>query len=55
MLVAAATLTESMLTFHSVLFTNLFGGANSNEGLGLFSLNFDFLYIGTRGFYLPLV
>ena len=27
------------------VFTNIFGGANSNEGLGLFSLGFDWQYI----------
>jgi hypothetical protein len=27
------------------VFTNIFGGANSNEGLGLFSLSFDWQYI----------
>ena len=29
------------------VFTNIFGGANSNEGLGLFSLGFDWQYIGS--------
>jgi hypothetical protein len=29
------------------VFTNIFGGANSNEGLGLFSLSFDWQYIGS--------
>ena len=29
------------------VFTNLFGGADSNEGLGLFSLSFDWQYIGS--------
>jgi hypothetical protein len=28
------------------VFTNIFGGANSNEGLGLFSLSFDWQYVG---------
>ena len=28
-------------------FTNIFGGADSNEGLGLFSLSFDWQYIGS--------
>lgn len=33
------------------VFTNLFGGADGNEGLGLFSLSFDWQYIGsTYGF-----
>ena len=27
-------------------FTNLFGGASSNEGLGLLSMSFDWQYIG---------
>jgi hypothetical protein len=27
--------------------TNIFGGADSNEGLGLFSLSFDWQYIGS--------
>lgn len=29
------------------VFTNLFGGADGNEGLGLFSLSFDWQYIGS--------
>ena len=29
------------------VFTNIFGGANGNEGLGLFSLGFDWQYIGS--------
>jgi hypothetical protein len=29
------------------VFTNLFGGADSNEGLGLFSMSFDWQYIGS--------
>jgi hypothetical protein len=29
------------------IFTNMFGGADSNEGLGLFSLSFDWQYIGS--------
>jgi hypothetical protein len=29
------------------VFTNIFGGADSNEGLGLFSLSFDWQYIGS--------
>lgn len=28
-------------------FTNLFGGADGNEGLGLLSLSFDWQYIGS--------
>ena len=27
------------------VFTNIFGGADGNEGLGLFSLSFDWQYI----------
>jgi hypothetical protein len=30
------------------VFTNIFGGAGSNEGLGLFSLSFDWQYIGSE-------
>jgi hypothetical protein len=29
------------------IFTNIFGGADSNEGLGLLSLSFDWQYIGS--------
>ena len=29
------------------VFTNIFGGAGGNEGLGLFSLSFDWQYIGS--------
>jgi len=29
------------------IFTNIFGGADGNEGLGLFSLSFDWQYIGS--------
>ena len=29
------------------VFTNLFGGTDSNEGLGLFSISFDWQYIGS--------
>jgi hypothetical protein len=29
------------------VFTNIFGGADSNEGLGLFSLSFDWQYLGS--------
>lgn len=34
------------------VFTNLFGGADGNEGLGLLSISFDWQYIGSR--YVPL-
>jgi hypothetical protein len=30
------------------VFTNIFGGADANEGLGLFSLSFDWQYIGSQ-------
>jgi len=29
------------------IFTNLFGGTNGNEGLGLLSFSFDWQYIGS--------
>lgn len=34
-------------------FTNLFGGGNGNEGLGILSLCLDFQYIGSSALYLP--
>ncbi|KAG5640108.1 hypothetical protein DXG03_001188, partial [Asterophora parasitica] len=37
------------------VFTNLFGGADSNEGLGLFALSFDWQYIGSGSMSLPLI
>ncbi|KAF8230326.1 oligopeptide transporter [Tricholoma matsutake] len=37
------------------VFTNIFGGTNGNEGLGLFSLSFDWQYIGSTHMSLPLV
>ncbi|KAH9983191.1 OPT oligopeptide transporter protein-domain-containing protein [Russula compacta] len=37
------------------VFTNIFGGADSNEGLGLFSLSFDWQYIGSGFMSLPLL
>ncbi|KAH9972971.1 oligopeptide transporter [Lactifluus volemus] len=37
------------------VFTNIFGGANANEGLGLFSLGFDWQYIGSVFMSLPLI
>ncbi|KAG5634544.1 hypothetical protein DXG03_004176, partial [Asterophora parasitica] len=37
------------------VFTNLFGGADGNEGLGLFSLSFDWQYIGSGYMSLPLI
>lgn len=38
----------------SMLFTNLFGGSNGNEGLGLFSISLDWQYIGSSAMWLPL-
>ncbi|EPQ56339.1 oligopeptide transporter [Gloeophyllum trabeum ATCC 11539] len=35
-------------------FTNVFGGANANEGLGLLSLSFDWQYIGANFMSWPL-
>ncbi|KXN87769.1 Oligopeptide transporter 6 [Leucoagaricus sp. SymC.cos] len=37
------------------VFTNLFGGADGNEGLGLLSLSFDWQYIGSKFMSLPLI
>lgn len=37
------------------VFTNIFGGADSNEGLGLFSLSFDWQYIGSGYMSLPIM
>jgi hypothetical protein len=41
---------------HSLVFTNLFGGAQGNEGMGLFSISFDWNYIAGFGspLWLPL-
>ncbi|KAK8090769.1 OPT oligopeptide transporter protein-domain-containing protein [Apiospora phragmitis] len=39
---------------NSMHFTRIFGGANGNEGLGLFSLCFDFQYIGSSALFIPL-
>ncbi|KAF9051472.1 oligopeptide transporter [Panaeolus papilionaceus] len=36
-------------------FTNLFGGTDGNEGLGLASLSFDWQYIGSGYMSLPLI
>ncbi|KAF8464965.1 oligopeptide transporter [Russula ochroleuca] len=36
-------------------FTNIFGGADSNEGLGLFSLSFDWQYIGSEFMSRPII
>ena len=38
----------------SLLFTNLFGGTNGNEGLGFLSICFDWQYVGAGPLYLPL-
>ena len=35
--------------------TNLFGGSNGNEGLGLLSLSLDWQYIGSVFMSLPLI
>ncbi|KAH8987176.1 OPT oligopeptide transporter protein-domain-containing protein [Lactarius akahatsu] len=37
------------------IFTNIFGGAEGNEGLGLFNLSFDWQYIGSGYMSLPLI
>ncbi|KAF8508624.1 OPT oligopeptide transporter protein-domain-containing protein [Hysterangium stoloniferum] len=37
------------------VFTNVFGGAEGNEGLGLLSLSLDWLYIGSNFLSYPLV
>ena len=34
---------------NSAWFTRIFGGAAGNEGLGLFSLCFDWAYVGSGG------
>ncbi|OAA65854.1 Oligopeptide transporter OPT superfamily [Niveomyces insectorum RCEF 264] len=39
----------------SLVFTNLFGGASGNEGLGLFGISFDWQYVTTSAFVLPPV
>lgn len=38
----------------SMLFTNIFGGSNGNEGLGLLSISLDWQYIGSSAMWLPL-
>lgn len=38
----------------SLIFTHIFGGSNGNEGLGLLALSFDWQYITTSAFFLPL-
>ncbi|KAI0316557.1 oligopeptide transporter [Amylostereum chailletii] len=37
------------------VFTNIFGGSDGNEGLGLLSLSFDWQYIGSGYMSLPLI
>ncbi|KAF5356761.1 hypothetical protein D9756_006727 [Leucocoprinus leucothites] len=37
------------------VFTNLFGGTNGNEGLGLLSISFDWQYIGSSFMSYPLI
>ncbi|KAA1466657.1 OPT superfamily oligopeptide transporter [Dentipellis sp. KUC8613] len=37
------------------VFTNIFGGADGNEGLGLLSLSFDWQYIGSAFMSYPLI
>ncbi|KAK0192884.1 peptide transporter MTD1 [Armillaria mellea] len=37
------------------VFTNIFGGASSNEGLGLLNLSLDWQYIGSKYMCLPLI
>ncbi|KAK0470542.1 oligopeptide transporter [Armillaria novae-zelandiae] len=37
------------------IFTNIFGGASSNEGLGLLNLSLDWQYIGSKYMCLPLI
>ncbi|TGO63501.1 hypothetical protein BOTNAR_0099g00280 [Botryotinia narcissicola] len=41
---------------HNLVFTNLFGGANGNEGLGFLSLSFDWNYVASFGspLWMPL-
>jgi OPT family oligopeptide transporter len=39
----------------SLVFTNIFGGASGNEGLGLLAFSFDWQYVGTSSFFTPLI
>ncbi|KAI1003041.1 hypothetical protein K3495_g5166 [Podosphaera aphanis] len=39
----------------SLVFTNIFGGSNGNEGLGVLGLSFDWQYISTASLFLPLI
>ena len=36
------------------IFTNIFGGGNANEGLGLLNFSFDWQYLGSHYMALPL-
>jgi len=38
---------------NSLVFTNVFGGAGGNEGLGVFGICFDWQYIGSSSLYFP--
>ncbi|KAL8358743.1 hypothetical protein RB601_009895 [Gaeumannomyces tritici] len=50
----AVALYEALPQYSSLDFTNIFGGAAGNEGLGLLSIGLDWQYIGTSAFFLPL-
>jgi hypothetical protein len=39
----------------SLVFTNIFGGASEDEGLGLLAFSLDWQYIGTSAIYTPLI
>jgi OPT oligopeptide transporter protein len=43
----------SLANQNSLLFTNIFGGSNANEGLGVLSLCFNMQYISTTGLWYP--
>ncbi|KAL8286819.1 hypothetical protein RQP46_004347 [Phenoliferia psychrophenolica] len=40
---------------NSAWVTRIFGGANGNEGFGVFSMSFDWYYVGSSPFYTPLI
>jgi OPT family oligopeptide transporter len=40
---------------NNLVFTNIFGGASGNEGLGTLALSFDWQYVGTASFFTPLI
>jgi hypothetical protein len=44
---------SSLANQNSLVFTNIFGGSNANEGLGALSLCFDMQYISTTGLWVP--